>query len=294
MKILDINNKNYPDLLRKINNPPQKLYVVGDEKILNNKSIAIVGSRNCTEYGAREATKFSKSLTEQGLQIVSGLAIGIDSYAHMGCLEQNGKTIAVLGCGFNRLFPKENKGLFNRILESGGAVISEYSPSTEPSSDKFRKRNRIVSGLSIAVLVIEAAYRSGTTITAGNAMEQGKIVFCIPNSLDNNKGVGTNELLKKGASLVTRVDDILEKCNIKKITVKENINNMGNIVISKKTSKIPKEYIDIYNTLEGISNINEICKKLKLSAGEVSSKLLLMEMEGLVKKTAGNEYQKIL
>ena len=180
MKILDINNKNYPDLLRKISNPPQKLYVVGDEKILNNKSIAIVGSRCCTEYGAREATDFSKKLTEQGLQIVSGLANGIDSFAHKGCLEKNGKTIAVLGCGFNRLFPKENRGLFNKIIENGGAIISEYLPSAEPSSDKFRKRNRIVSGLSIAVLVIEAAYRSGTSVTARIALSQGKKVFCIP------------------------------------------------------------------------------------------------------------------
>ena len=295
MKILDINNEYYPLLLRNIKKPPQKLYVIGDEKILNNQSIAIVGSRCCTEYGKKEATKFAKELTLQGLQIVSGLAVGIDTFAHKGCLSKQGKTIAVLGCGFNRLFPEENRGLFNEILNSGGAIISEYPPSALPSSDKFRNRNRIVSGLSKAILIIEAAYRSGTTITARYAKEQGRLVFCIPNSLDNNKGVGTNELLKKDAILATCVEDILKKCKIEKIENLKNSNKniIEETIISEENKQIPEEYRQIYNILDQNSNINEICKKLKMPASEISSMLLFMEMDGLIKKTAGNEYKKI-
>jgi DNA processing protein len=299
MKIIDINDEDYPEQLRKIKKPPQKLYVLGNEKILKEKSIAIVGSRNCTEQGEESARKFSQKLTEQGLVITSGMANGIDTFAHKGCLEENGKTIAVLGCGFNHIFPKENKSLFYKIIDSGGAVVSEYPPYISASSEQFRKRNRIVSGLSIATLIIEAAYRSGTSITARYTYEQNKPVFCIPNSLDNNKGVGTNELLKKGAILVTNIEDILDYCNIekkeiikhttdKKIKLKEVKNN------SLTIKNVKKEYKEIYNILSEIpTNSNEIYKKTKIPINEINSKLLLMEMEGLVKRLSGNEYLKI-
>ena len=210
--------------------------------------------------------------------------MGIDTYAHTGCINENGKTIAVLGCGFNHLYPKENKELFNKIIDTGGAVISEYPPVLEPSSDKFKQRNRIVCGLSIATLIIEAAARSGTSITARFTMEQEKPVFCIPNSLENNKGVGTNELLKKGALLATCIDDILNKCNIPKIKVD----------ITGNSKYIKKEYQKIYNLIEEEpTNINDISKKLKLNISEIATKLLFMEMEGIIKKVAGNSYIRI-
>lgn len=290
MKIINIDDKDYPEQLRVISKPPKKIYVLGDEKILKEKSISIIGSRNCTAYGELEAFKFSEQLTKQGLVITSGMAVGIDSYAHKGCISQNGKTIAVLGSGFNNIYPKENTELFKRIIDTGGAVVSEYAPSVEPSSDKFRQRNRIVSGLSIATLIIEAEYRSGTTITARYAKEQGKPVFCIPNSIENNKGVGTNEMLKNGAFLATSTDDILIKCNITKNTnIKEENNN------SLKTQiKVSKKYKEVYDILQNQPlNTNEICKKLNLTVNEVNSKLLFMEMEGLVKRVAGNSYIKI-
>lgn len=291
MKIINIEDENYPSQLKEISNPPQKIYVLGNDKILKEKSIAIIGSRNCTPYGEIEAFKFAEQLTQKGLVITSGMAVGIDSYAHKGCISQNGKTIAVLGCGFNNLYPKENTELFKKIINTGGAVISEYAPSIEASSDKFRQRNRIVSGLSIATLIIEAEHRSGTTITARYTKEQGKPVFCIPNSLSNNKGIGTNEMLKKGAILVTDINDILVKCNI------NNENNKirkADINISEETIKVNKKYREIYDILgfEEMS-INEICKKLNLKLSEVNSKLLFMEMEGLVKKVAGNSYIKL-
>ena len=304
MKIINIENNNYPEQLRKINKPPKKLYVLGDEKILSNKCIAIVGSRNCTEYGKKEALRFAQELTLQGLQITSGLAIGIDTFAHTGCLNEDGKTIAVLGCGFNHLYPKENRELFNKIINNGGAIVSEYAPILEPSSDKFRQRNRIVCGLSIATLIIEAAARSGTSITARYTMEQEKPVFCIPNSLENNKGVGTNELLKNGALLATSVDDILQKCNLPKINldnlpkenkrINKNLKKVKEKIVKEKPIKINKEYKDIYNILtDKPTNPNEICKALKQNISEINSKLLLMEMEGIIKKVAGNSYIRI-
>lgn len=290
MKIITIEDKNYPEQLKIISKPPKKIYVLGDEKILQEKSIAIIGSRNCTPYGELEAFKFSEELTKQGLVITSGMAVGIDSYAHKGCISQNGKTIAVLGSGFNHLYPKENTELFKRILDTGGTVISEYAPSVEPSSDKFRQRNRIVSGLSIATLIIEAEYRSGTTITARYAREQGKPVFCIPNSIENRKGIGTNELLKNGALLATNIDDILSKCNLpKKLNAKEEFKSESSIKL-----KINKKYKYIYDVLEKQPlTTNEISKRLKVSINELNSKLLLMEIEGLAKRVAGNSYVKI-
>lgn len=292
MKIINIEDKDYPEQLRVITKPPKKIYVLGNEKILQEKSIAIIGSRNCTPYGELEAFKFSEELTKQGLIITSGMAVGIDSYAHKGCISQNGKTIAVLGSGFNHLYPKENAELFKKIIDTGGAVISEYAPSVEPSSDNFRQRNRIVSGLSIATLIIEAEYRSGTTITARYAREQGKPVFCIPNSIENRKGIGTNELLKNGALLATNIDDILSKCNlIRKLSTKEENKNESLI---KSKLKINKNYKDIYDVLEKQPlTTNEISKILKISINEINSKLLLMEIEGLTKRVAGNSYIKI-
>lgn len=295
MKIINIKDKNYPEQLKKIKNPPKIIYVLGNEKILNNNSIAIVGSRNCTEYGKKQAMKFAQELTKQGLQIASGLALGIDSYAHIGCINENGKTIAVLGCGFNHIYPKENKELLKKIINTGGTVISEYPPDMEASSEKFRLRNRIVSGLSIATLIIEAAYRSGTTITARYTKEQGKPVFCIPNNLENNKGIGTNEMLKKGALLATSADDILIKCNLPKIDNTEEINKtIKETTNQEEQVKINKEYKEIYNIFtEKPINSNEICKKINKNISEINSKLLLMEMEGLVKRVAGNAYVKL-
>lgn len=293
MKIIKLEDKEYPEQLKLIEDPPKKLYVLGDEKILKEKSIAIIGSRNCTPYGELESFKFSEQLTKHGLVITSGMAIGIDSYAHKGCISQNGKTIAVLGSGFNNIYPKENAELFKKIIDTGGAVISEYAPSVEPSSDKFRKRNRIVSGLSIATLIVEAEYRSGTTITARYAKKQGKPVFCIPNSIENNKGVGTNEMLKNGAFLATNADDILIKCNIPLNTnIKEE--NLKETYSLKTQIQVNKKYKEIYDILQDQPlNTNEICKKLNLTVNEVNSKLLFMEMEGLVKRVAGNSYIKI-
>lgn len=189
IKEIGIVDEDYPERLKCIKNPPKKLYVIGNEKLLKEKAFTIVGSRDCTENGRKNARLFSANLAHAGFVIVSGMAKGIDSAAHLGALTVKGKTIAVLGNGPKYIYPPENKELYERILRQEGAIVSEYPEDTPPTSDKFRKRNRIVSALGCGVLIVEAEYRSGTSITARHAKEQGKEVYCIPNAIENKKGM---------------------------------------------------------------------------------------------------------
>ncbi len=290
MQIVDINSEYYPDTLRDIEDPPRKLYVLGDVLLLSEKSIAIVGSRKCTEYGRKQGTKFAYNLSKEGFVIISGMAIGIDSSAHIGALEAGEKTIAVLGSGFNNIYPPENKKLFERILNNKGAIITEYQPNIERAPDNFRKRNRIISGLSMGVLVIEAAQKSGTGITVGYARRQKKPVFCIPNSLENKKGEGTNRLLKRDAILATDVNDILEYYNMKKIK------QISFDEIEKRIEiPVKPEYAKVYKIIEkGPIHINQISKETGMSIGELNSLLLMMELEGLISNKSGNNYEVIM
>lgn len=215
-----INSEYYPEKLRYIDNPPVKLYILGNKKILNQKGIAIVGTRRCTKYGEKCASKFSKELTIKGFNIISGLALGIDTCAHLGnvqtienkVISENdsiGRTIAVLGCGIDKLYPKENRELAKRILKSGGCIISEYPNGTDPKKENFPQRNRIISGLSNKVLVVEAGEKSGAIITANYAANQGKDVYAIPGNINNIQSIGTNKLIRDGAIITTCVEDIL-------------------------------------------------------------------------------------
>lgn len=282
LKIIKTDDSKYPKQLKEIKNPPKKLYLLGNEKILEDKSVAIVGSRCYSEYGKEYATKFSKELAIQGITIISGMALGIDTFAHKGALSVGGKTIAVLGSGFNYIYPEENRKLLSEIILNNGAIISEYKPDTIPDSKNFPKRNRIVSGLSNGVLVIEAVYRSGTSITAKLAKQQGKPVFCVPSNLGRKNGVGTNNLIKEGASLITSVDDILDCLHVEK---KQEI--------AKR--EIPKEYIEIYKAIEEEpTNINIICKKLKTDISNINATLMIMELEGYIKSLPGNNFKKVI
>ena len=181
----------------------------GNISLLNNNIISIIGSRKCTENGKALSYKFSYELSQYGITIASGLAVGIDTFAHLGSFNQKGKTIAVLGCGFNHIFPKENMNLYKKILDNDGLIVSEYPPDTKHQPKYFLERNRIVSGLSLGILVVEAQYRSGTSVTASLANLQGRKVFSIPHEIWNSNGVGTNKLIKNGAIAVTDTDDIL-------------------------------------------------------------------------------------
>ena len=295
LKILTPKDKQYPKNLLKIKSYPQKLYILGNTELLNKQSIAIVGSRNCTEYGKQYAFKFARELGESNLCVISGLAKGIDTYAHIGAVETIGNTIAVLGSGLNNIYPKENTELFNKILDNGGCIISEYESNTEAKSSNFPKRNRIISGISLATLVIEAKHRSGSTITARRALEQNKKVFCLPRNLGEKYGVGTNNLLKNGAELITCTNDILEKLNIEKTNKTISIEQVDKLLEKKeqnneKQNNIPKEYKQIYAILKEPLNINDISRKTDLSMQKTNELITIMEIEGYIKKLKSNEY----
>lgn len=209
-KIITCKNKIYSKELQKIYDYPIVIYAKGNTELLNKKSIAIVGCRNCSEYGRIIAQKFGYLLARKDICIVSGMAKGIDSYAHKGALVAKGGTIAVLGSGVNNIYPIENKKLYEDILNNNGLIISEYGINTNPTPDKFPKRNRIISGLSEKILIVEAMKKSGSIITANLAIEQGKNVYAIPGNITSIKSTGTNELIKDGAILVTSLEDILD------------------------------------------------------------------------------------
>lgn len=207
INIININEREYPQALKKIYDPPISLYVKGNIEKLNNKNIGIVGCRECTTYGKKSAEYFAYNLSKQNINIVSGLAKGIDSYAHLGSLN-NGNTIAVLGNGLDIIYPKENLELANEIIKRGGTIISEYPCGTKPEKMKFPARNRIISGISSGIIVIEAKEKSGTLITVDFALEQGRDVFVVPGNINSINSVGTNDLIKQGARLVTTYEDI--------------------------------------------------------------------------------------
>ena len=207
IKIININEREYPQALKKIYDPPISLYVRGNIEKLNNKNIGIVGCRECTTYGKKSAEYFAYNLSKQNINIVSGLAKGIDSYAHLGSLN-TGNTIAVLGNGLDMIYPKENLELANEIVKRGGTIISEYPCGTKPDKMKFPARNRIISGISSGIIVIEAKEKSGTLITVDFALEQGRDVFVVPGNINSINSVGTNDLIKQGARLVTTYEDV--------------------------------------------------------------------------------------
>ena len=252
IKEINWNDKNYPRLLKEIKNPPQKLFVMGNETILNDNCFSIIGSRSCTENGIKTAKQYAKQLVKLGLCISSGMAKGIDTAGHIGALEGGGETIAVLGGGFSHIYPEENRMLFEKITEHG-AVITEYEPKQEPCGKQFIARNRIISGVAIGTLVVEAHYRSGTAITAKLALEQGRKLFSIPNQVDNKYGVGTNNLIRKGAILTRNIEDIIREFPFLKSKTGKEI---------RKKMDIPAEYQDICKILgTETMHINEISKK---------------------------------
>ena len=267
IKIIEKTDENYPKSLLELEDAPKKLYVIGNEKILNNRAIAIVGSRNCSEYGERYATKFARELSKAGICVISGLAVGIDTAAHKGAKSYKGKTIAVLGGGLNNIYPPENIGLVNDIIKNGGCVISEHEPDKKPILSEF------------------PLHRSGSSVTAKYAYEQGRKVFCIPSNLGVKTGVGTNILIQKGALLVMKANDILEQLNIFINDGKDEEDNEDEEI------NIEEEYKDIYKLLKNKPlNINAIAKSLNKSIVEINQKLGMMEICGYVKCIPGNDY----
>lgn len=310
MNIIKYNDNKYPEILKYIDNPPKKLYYQGNVELLYTNKIAIVGARMCSQNGRKITREFAQDLVNQNLTIVSGMAIGIDSEAHKTTLKYNGNTIAVLPCGLKNIYPEENIKLYNEILQKNGLVITEYSENTKANSARFLERNRIVSGISMGVLIIEAMHRSGTSVTARIATEQGKKVFAIPHEIDDKLGKGTNNLIRNGAILVTCVEDIMEEFpNIEYINIikdkekeerninkKEKIkflNDDENSVTEEKYFKQKKEcknkeYDLIYQYIENEPiTIEEIYLKTNKPINEINYILMMLEIEGLIKKIGG-------
>ena len=211
IKLITIMDKEYPKKLHRIYDKPILLYAKGNTKLLKSlKKISIIGSRNCSEYGKMVTQKLSYMLAKKDYTIVSGMAKGIDSYAHKGTLTAKGNTIAILGSGVNYIYPEENKRLYNKILEQNGLILSEYGIDTKPIPEYFPARNRLISGISDKILITEASRKSGTMITANFAIEQGKTVYAVPGNITSTRSEGTNELIKDGAILVNSLEDITD------------------------------------------------------------------------------------
>ncbi len=273
----------YPHLLAEIYNPPVLLFGIGDKRVLNGPNVAIVGSRRATRYGQEAAQKIARGLVQSGVTVVSGMAMGIDTFAHRGAIEAGGNTIAVLGSGIDVPYPLRNRGLMQEIVKSG-AVITEFLPGTHPESRNFPQRNRIISGISLGIVVVEAGLRSGSLITASLALEQGREVMAVPGSVRSNVSRGTHWLIKQGATLVESAQDVLETLGLDK----HNVENKSEIKI--KLDDIQKQ--KVLDCMEPYPiHIDEICQKTGIGPGPLGSILLELELDGLVVALPGKYFQ---
>jgi len=271
VKIVTFIQDEYPKLLKQIPSPPVVLYVKGEAP---ESCIAVVGSRKTTPYGRRIAYRIGKFLAENGIASVSGLAYGIDTQVHKGTVEGGGKTVAVLGSGIDVDYPSGNRNLKKRILEMGGALITEFPFGTKPSRENFPKRNRIISGLSIATIVVEAREKSGSLITAAFANEQGRTVFAVPGNIDSEGSRGTNRLIKDGAIPLTDMEDIFEE--------------LPYLKRERKSFEIPQEFKPIFNIIsKSPAHVDKIVEETGLAYPDVMEILLNLEMLGVVKGENG-------
>lgn len=290
LEIITIKDSKYPKQLKNIKNPPKMIYAEGNIELLNSNIISIIGSRVCSENGIELTQKFAKDLVYQDITIASGMAVGIDTVAHKATLQEKGKTIAVLGNGLKNIFPKENIDLFHKIINQGGLVISEYPPKEKANSNHFLERNRIVSGISLGVLVIEAAHRSGTSVTAKLALEQGKKIFAIPHEINDLHGVGTNRLIKKGAKIVTTTEDIINEFPFLtyKTPPKNRLRKLEQNPISERKKCTNKKYNEIYKFIkEKPISLEEIYQRSNKEVSEINQILLILELEGYIEKVVG-------
>lgn len=284
VKIVTLLDDDYPKKLKEIDGPPYILYYKGSLSNIDNISIAVVGSRKATSYGKWAAEKFTDELSELGVNIISGLASGIDTIAHKTALKSNVKTIGVIGCGIDIIYPKSNERLYREIVENEGAVITEHPFGMQPLPNNFHARNRIISGLSYGVVVIEAQERSGTLITAGHAANQGREIFAVPGNIDSLYSKGTNALIKDGAKITTSINDIIEEI----LELKERIKQKQNLI---DYSTLSDDEMKIINCLKLESKtIYELNEETKIATGNLLSLLTMLEMKGALKQLTGNKF----
>ncbi|NWG18239.1 MAG: DNA-protecting protein DprA [Chloroflexi bacterium] len=282
-RLLTLADDDYPPLLRKIPDAPTVLYVRGHLTPADDQALSIVGTRRATGYGRDAAHHFAKELAAQGITIVSGLAQGIDSAAHRGALDGGGRTLAVLGCGIDRVYPPDNQKLADDILRHG-AIISEFPVGTPPEARNFPRRNRIISGLTLGVLVVEAPEKSGALITTTTAAEQGREVFAVPGNIFNPMSGGTNRLIQDGAKLVMHIEDILSELNI-------THQNMQTGVMTERivpTNDTEKSLLQLLGA--DPIHIDDLTRQCGLPVSIVNSTLTILELKGLARMVGHMQY----
>ncbi|MDD5044405.1 MAG: DNA-processing protein DprA [Candidatus Omnitrophica bacterium] len=290
LQIITVRDEDYPQNLKEIYDPPILLYVKGKLSAKDDLSIAIVGSRRASFYGLNNAQKFAQDLADTGFTVVSGLARGVDTAAHKGALSAGGRTIAVIGSGFGQMYPPENKDLAEKIAQNG-AVVSEFPVSMAPKAQNFPRRNRVISGLSKGVLVVEAARNSGALITADFALEQGREVFSLPGKIDAQNSYGTNFLIAEGAKPVSTVRDIIEELNLGPVEEKREVAlpspvYQGNIALDN-TEKL------IYNNLsQNPLTLDEISGVCREKVSKVLTVLLGLELKKAIRQLPGKRFIK--
>jgi len=284
IRLITWEDTDYPPNLKQIYDPPPLLYARGELSPKDQMAVAVVGSRNPTTYGQSAAERLAMGLGRKGVTVISGLARGVDSWAHRGALAAGGRTIGVLGCGLDVVYPPENLELYNRVAAQG-AIISEFPLGTPPDSDHFPIRNRVISGLSLGVAVVEATLRSGSLITARLALDQGRDVYAVPGNVDSARSEGTNRLIKEGAKLVTRAEDILEE-----------ILHLSQPIASAPLPSPPKLAEDearVFSVLgPEARHIDQLICQTGFSSAKVSAILLSLELAGHVKQLPGMKFVK--
>ncbi|MHC4289456.1 MAG: DNA-processing protein DprA [Planctomycetota bacterium] len=294
--IIHLHDERYPPALKAVYDPPPVLYVKGSLTRADNLAMAIVGSRRCTHYGTEQANRFSHLLASAGFSIVSGLARGIDTAAHRGALSAQGRTIAVQGCGLANIFPPENKALFEQITENG-AVISELPLGYEPLAENFPGRNRIIAGLSMGVLVVEATYRSGALISAQAALENNREVMAVPGRVDAPTSAGCHKLLKQGARLVDGIDEIMDalghvgdglKDHAGTAATEAEQNAQGTLFDVSRLNLTAEENAILKRLNSEPVHVEELIEVTMLSAAKVHSAIISLQLKGVVKQLPGN------
>ena len=277
---IDIDSVEYPEKLRSIPDPPGQLYCTGNRELLKERSIGVVGARKNTVYGKNVALMIGRRLAESGLVVTSGLALGIDGYSHEGALEADGKVIGVLGSGIDHMTPMRNRGLMMKALDNGGLVVSEYPPEEEGFRGNFPARNRIISGLSEALVVVEAGLDSGSLITAKHAAEQGRTVYAVPGNINSQTSIGCNLLIRDGAVPLIIIDDMIRDIGAspKKTEVSDN-----------DLDSDEQRIFDLVREMSG-ATMEEIIRGTGFSPGLANSLVTVMEIKGVVESYAGRIY----
>jgi DNA processing protein len=282
--VLTWDDKVYPSYLKEIPDPPPVLYLRGDLQPRDQWAVAVVGTRRLTSYGKHVARQLVADLVASGVTIVSGLARGIDGIAHQAALEMGGRTLAVLGSGIDHIYPPEHRSLAQRIAQQG-AILSDFPPETSPEPGNFPRRNRIVSGLSLGVLVIEAGERSGATITARCALEQGRDVFAVPGNINARASLGTNRLIQQGAKLVLNANDVLEELNM---TMVEQ-----HVAVQLALPETREEAYLLQMLSDQPCHVDELSRSAGLPVAQVTSALTMMELKGMVRQLEGMHYIRV-